>query len=112
MARDPTGWPLATCLQLKAQQTHCTAALLLWLPQDKVALLQDPTGWPWQLLELHGAAAAERLCTVSLRVTNLAASLRWYQDVLGMRVLQKYEAPGTGGRVGFDLLTIVVWGMG
>lgn len=134
---------------------------------DKVSLVRDLDGYPWQLLELHGARAQERLCTVrwappgpalrqimrllrggflvpnfglrrahytcfgavqrdlltafaplappailsqrvlprparppcSIRVRDLASSLRWYQDVLGMRVLQKYESTGTGGAV-------------
>ncbi|GAB4814964.1 hypothetical protein N2152v2_002010 [Parachlorella kessleri] len=64
--------------------------------QDKVSLVRDLDGWPWQLLELHAAHAPERLCTVSIRVRDVAASLRWYQQVLGMRVLQKYEATGGG----------------
>lgn len=63
-----------------------------------MSLVQDLDGYPWQLLELHRTPPRERLCTLALGVSDLGGSLQWYQVVLGMTVLQKYEASRPGKR--------------
>lgn len=55
-----------------------------------IAFAKDPTGYMWELIERKNLAAdSEPLCQVMLRVTDLDASVRYYTEVLGMRLLRK-----------------------
>lgn len=54
-----------------------------------IAFAKDPTGYMWELIERKNLAAdAEPLCQVMLRVTDLDASIKYYTEVLGMRLLR------------------------
>jgi lactoylglutathione lyase len=58
-----------------------------------IAFARDPTGYMWELIERKDMAekagpGSEPLCQVMLRVTDLDASVRYYTEVLGMRLLR------------------------
>lgn len=56
-----------------------------------IAFVEDPTGYKWELIQR--AATPEPLCQVMLRVGDLERSIKWYTEVLGMKLLRTRENP-------------------
>lgn len=58
-----------------------------------IAFAKDPTGYMWELIEREDAPASggrsEPICQVMLRVTDLGASVAYYTEALGMRLLRR-----------------------
>ena len=63
--------------------------------QDLVAVVRDPDGYRWRVMEARSAPEGEieRLCTVALRVGDLQRAVDWASTVIGTEVHQQYIAP-------------------
>ena len=75
-----------------------------------IAFVKDPTGYSWELIGRDTTTIREPLAQVMLRVTDLDRSIKFYTEVLGMRLLRTRENEqykytlaflGYGDEVGF-----------
>jgi lactoylglutathione lyase len=57
-----------------------------------IAFVKDPTGYSWELIGREGAIR-EPLAQVMLRVGDLDKSIKFYTEVLGMKLLRTRENP-------------------
>lgn len=58
-----------------------------------IAFVEDPTGYKWELIERKGTSIPEPIAQVMLRVTDLDASIAYYEAALGMRLIRKRDNP-------------------
>ena len=57
-----------------------------------IAFVADPTGYSWELIQRQGDIP-DPLAQVMLRVGDLDASIKYYTEVLGMRLLRTRDNP-------------------
>jgi lactoylglutathione lyase len=57
-----------------------------------IAFVADPTGYSWELIERAGPIR-EPIAQVMLRVSDLDASIKFYTEALGMRLLRTRDNP-------------------
>lgn len=60
--------------------------------KTNIAFVKDPTGYSWELIERKGDIP-EPLAQVMLRVGDLDKSIKFYTEVLGMKLLRTRENP-------------------
>ena len=60
--------------------------------KSTIAFVEDPTGYKWELIGREGAIP-EPLAQVMLRVGDLDKAIKFYTEVLGMRLLRTRENP-------------------
>ncbi|KAK9836592.1 hypothetical protein WJX74_003995 [Apatococcus lobatus] len=60
--------------------------------QRVIAFVEDPTGYKWELLTRKGPIK-EPIAQVNLRVTNLDASIKYYTECLGCKLLRRTDRP-------------------
>ena len=63
-----------------------------------IAFVEDPSGYKWELLQRP--ESPEPLCQVMLRVNDLAASVKFYEN-LGMTKIRERDAPEQKYTLGF-----------
>lgn len=57
-----------------------------------IAFVEDPTGYKWEIIQ-RPQVSPEPFCQVMLRVGDLQRSIKWYQEVLGMKLLRTRDVP-------------------
>ncbi|KAK9836940.1 hypothetical protein WJX81_001344 [Elliptochloris bilobata] len=57
-----------------------------------IAFVDDPTGYKWELIQRSGPIP-EPIAQVMLRVTDLDASIKYYTEALGCKLLRKKDNP-------------------
>jgi lactoylglutathione lyase len=58
-----------------------------------IAFVEDPTGYKWELIQRQDQAIPEPIAQVMLRVTDLERSKKFYQEVLGCKLVKERDNP-------------------
>lgn len=56
---------------------------------SEIAFVEDPTGYKWELIQRTGKK--DPILHIMLRVTDLDASIKYYTEALGMKLLRKRD---------------------
>jgi len=60
--------------------------------KTNIAFVKDPTGYSWELIQRQGGIT-EPIAQVMLRVGDLDRSIKFYTDVLGMKLIRTRDNP-------------------